>query len=107
MPLKIISENHRACPAIICDQCGKRIEKAEDGNALWGAGIKNSFYNEGQFYFTHKKCNRVFERSHPLPNDGFVWASYGLEVFMTYLSNNLPLDKKSAVRKASLLEMIG
>jgi ribosomal protein L24E len=89
----------------ICDQCGKRIEKAENGNALWGDGPKSSLLNDGQLYFTHKKCNSIFERTHPLP-DKYAWGSQGLEVFMTYLQNNLPFDKKTATRRASFLESI-
>jgi hypothetical protein len=106
MPIKIIFQNRQACPVVVCDQCGKRIDKAEKGNALWGEGPKHSLFNDGQFYCAHKECNLVFEASHPLPKN-LAWASNGLEVFLAYLLDNLPFDKKAAAQRASLLKNLG
>ncbi|GFN22167.1 hypothetical protein [Thermanaeromonas sp. C210] len=66
------------CPLMTCDFCGEVIE--EHGNATW------PWDEPGRVYFTHKHCQRAFERPRP-----GVWLAEELDVFISHLVANSKL----------------
>ena len=85
MPLAIRYEQGFV-PIVLCDQCGKEITSAADGNYQWLWEDLPS-----RIYFTHKACCYAFEKRH-----GGRWCAGELRVLPVYLVNNLGIDWKKA-----------
>jgi hypothetical protein len=100
MPLIMQDRDGHACPVVVCDHCGERIEDARDGNYQWRMGLRDTDWGS-RVFFTHKRCCHAFEQAHP--EEGFTWGAIELECFPVYLGNNLRLDWEAARRTAAML----
>jgi len=106
MPIQIAFERSTAGPVVICDHCGKRIDTANNGNALFLEEHCNGQSRIiGPIVFTHKVCNGDFETAHKPAKDQ-IWAFNDLDVFLVYLTRNLKVDFPNATRRADLLSNI-
>jgi hypothetical protein len=92
------NSNRGACPVIVCDECGGKIERGQSGNCLW------DYLDGGAPYFTHKRCNYAFEK---LRWPGRVFGWMDLDALLVYLRNNLKVNMKKAETKVVLLAQIG
>ena len=110
MPIKVIEVKKGHHPAAVCDQCGKQITDAEDGNVLWimtgKPGLKTTLHDE--LLLTHKKCNRVFSRRliHGRETEIHV-SSEGLDVFLAKLVHNVGITLESAKRTKQRIDLLG
>ena len=99
-------------PIMVCDICGKRIEKADQGNILWHSNFtdKDPY---AQYPVTwvaaHKNpygpCTRMWDRDNPRV-EGVASCSEGIGEFIVYLINNLGVDMEKERRFAALLSQI-
>lgn len=86
-------------PAVFCDVCGERIEKAVDGNVYWNPTFdseKDAFYgSRWAVVFTHKGCSRD-GGAESVDRMNLFWQP--LEHFVVFLGRNLgvPVPSKSA-----------
>jgi hypothetical protein len=101
MPLEIKEEGGRYLPIAVCDQCYDEISDARDGNYQWLIEEDGRPW-DGRICFTHKRCCRAFEQTHPA--GGGRWFAGPLECLPIYLENNLRLNRKEAL---ALVRMLG
>ena len=98
----------RNCPAVVCDWCGKRIEKASEGNCEWfedeqgqpvsGKAVDNRGRRiPGPLFFVHKHCSRPCESA-----SGDLSLSEDLDTFLFNLEHNCSFDRKSAAERSKL-----
>lgn len=101
--IKVISYRGKTrAPIVVCDQCGLPITDCQDGNALWKIGT-NGVSADGLVYFTHKRCNRLFEASN---KGNYYWAGTELGAWLVYLVHNMKANSESVRENARMLEMI-
>jgi hypothetical protein len=80
----------RLCSVVVCDHCHTEIEDARSGSYQWrGEDVERSF---AQVYFTHKRCFRGFEETHPES----YWLAEELRLLPAYLGGNLSVNRKEA-----------
>jgi hypothetical protein len=96
MPLVILHEEGRACPTLICDACGQKIETARAGSYQW------DFLDGGPVFFVHKACHQRLEARH---ERHMGWCE--LEALLVYLRNSLGVDMKQAEKTAAFLSRTG
>jgi len=89
--IRIELENGRYGPSFFCDQCGKRICEATEGNAYWKHPKRG---NKSSLLFAHKVCSRALEQTKP--GD---WLTNDLDVFMAYLSIGLGMGEEKEWKK--------
>ncbi len=96
------------CPIVVCDWCGKRIEKAGDGNCEWyideqAQPVSGKAVDHigrpiaGILFFTHKYCTRPCEK-----RNGFS-QSRDLDAFLFELEHNCPFDRDRARQMSDLV----
>jgi hypothetical protein len=102
MPLQISHDDPKgqdlACPAILCDHCGKEITDARDGNYEFRC---DEHAVGPTLYFTHKACCAAFDDAQP-----HVMGAMELDVMFVYLANRLKLDWDKAKKRAAMLGSI-
>jgi hypothetical protein len=101
MPLRIVVRHNGYAPIVACDECGREIATAADGNYQWHLAAGTA---PEAIYFTHKTCCRAFEAKRPAPPNGWIWGSMGLVVLPVYLERNLAIDHRTA---ADLADRMG
>lgn len=102
MTIRIIrTEQGRYAPVVHCDICGKRIEDAEDGIAVW-------FPDEGEqckVQHVHKgRCDNIFRygANHRGRPDG--WDD--LEIHLFRLLHNVKYNARQAKERTERLEEV-
>lgn len=75
----------RRCPILICDGCGKQIEKANDGLVIESQDGKVEFRHR---YNINSACD--------VP--GEAWEE--ISTFFSQITNNLKIDMEAAAKKA-------
>lgn len=58
MPIRIHNTGARSAIRIVCDHCGKVIEKASEGNVEWDISASSEW---SEVFFIHKRCSASFE----------------------------------------------
>jgi hypothetical protein len=95
MPLQIVHKRGRACPVVVCDECGLEIRSARDGNYQW------DYLRGGDIYFTHKECCHGFEEGRD------AMGAMGFDVLLVFLRNRLRVDMGETAEKAAWMARIG
>lgn len=76
--IKIALIKNLYCPIVTCDACGNRIDEFADGSVLYRMPDPLSApylpLNEGELFFTHKRCNHAFEHYNPA---NWFWDELG------------------------------
>ena len=86
MPIRIVANNeHQSEPAVLCDYCKGRIERAEDGNVEWRR------LDVAEVNFTHKQCSDAFRKANP-----YVTLLMELVTFPLRLLYSLKIDLQKA-----------
>lgn len=83
-------------PQVFCDQCGLRIERAEDGNYEWFIDHDGSPTQTCGVFFTHKECSHTFE-----VETGRSSYSEELAALPIFLGDGLSLDWPKARERAA------
>jgi len=107
--IKIFVQNSRYSPIIVCDICGRKID-----NAMEGAAVFNNRTPSGDLLpdgaiqpviHAHKgKCHDLAE-SKVGEHDAAVWIE--LETHVRFLVHNTGLDLKQMLDKDRLDEVVG
>jgi hypothetical protein len=98
MPLVIQFRGPYASPTIVCDHCGKTIDKAQEGNYQWSHATGVDKGQTAPMYFTHKACCHDFEQAHGVRR--WEWGAIGLEALPAFLATNLHIPWSQATAKA-------
>lgn len=72
-----------SCPVIVCDHCGRFIDKDHPGNLLWADGDPKQFH-------VHKACDHAFKHVH---------LSRDIDEWLAQLANNYtnPLQRPGGI----------
>jgi hypothetical protein len=90
----VVNDEGQHAPQAFCDHCGKRIERAEDGNYEWQGGQMTSG-NASDLYLVHKACSYAFEETTGKPH-----RTAELTLLPIRLGNNLEIDWDEANERA-------
>jgi hypothetical protein len=82
----VVDDEGRHAPQAFCDHCGKRIERAEDGNYEWHAG-QMAPGDASDLYLLHKACSYAFQETTGDPHQAAE-----LVLLPIRLGNNLEID---------------
>ena len=93
MPIEIRIEGAKACPRVVCDECGQPLDEAA-GSVLWDRGA------EDQLYFTHTPCYRAFVNRRGRPD---CWQP--VSAFLFFLAKNTGYDPEEGKRAAGLVSL--
>lgn len=93
--IKIVVDRGRHAPQAFCDHCGKRIEKAKDGNYEWKGQISSG--DASDLYLIHKACSYAFKQ---VTGDSLQTAE--LTLLPIRLGNNLEIDWDEANEMSEL-----
>lgn len=94
--IKIVVDQGRYAPQAFCDHCGKRIERAEDGNYEWKGQLSSG--DAGDLYLVHKACSYAFKQA-----TGDSHQAADLTLLPIRLGNNLEIDWDEANEQMSEL----
>ena len=97
MPIKIMATEHGDKPIIVCDVCGARIERSDDGAYAWNdqPPIPGRMHDMA---FVHKgDCLLTYEAEQGASST----SDMPLDVLLPYLAVNLELDWEAATKLAS------
>ena len=103
-----VRANGRAYPVMVCDQCGKRILEATDGNTLWRESLSRP--QEERFipiYHIHRYCTWEFMHvrfPRPVGSD-WSWKSHNLEHDLFMLLLNVKYRPEEAECRAQRMAM--
>ena len=97
-----ISEYGDYCPQVQCDECGTLIEKASEGNWIFGL---SKDHREGDIvkiraYVHHNKvrregelgCHNAWESKNPVPENVFKWGWISLTDWIVDINHNLDVE---------------
>lgn len=96
MPIKIMLTNHGAVPIILCDVCGARIERADDGAYAWDEQRPESGALHDLTIMHRGDCFAAYEAEH-----GPSTRDMPLIVLLPYLATNLSADWKAETAMAA------
>lgn len=88
-------DSSRTHIAVVCDACGKVIERASDGNYEWGMS-SDGFVPTTPLYFAHKRCSQNLERQKCSAGD--EWGTSELSYFPLRLGFGLNLDWRESMK---------
>lgn len=103
MPLVMQCIGSAAMPKILCDQCGKAITAATDGNYLWSHAAGCEEGQTAPIAFTHKACCDAFERTHGEP---YAWGAMSLTALPYFLMRNLQLSRQETQASGRLMSRL-
>jgi hypothetical protein len=90
-------------PVFVCDWCGKKIERAEEGMYQFWMAVGDAPHDP-TLVTTHKiiegqraACNQLWEKAHE--REGYLHGWMDMANLMGYLINNLHLDWKKLVEE--------
>jgi hypothetical protein len=98
MPIRVILQDGKSCPAVFCDYCGLRIEKVGQGNYHWNFDEEEKSPQGAAMYFTHKKCCLAFDRK------VFAGGAMELGTLFAYLCNSLGVDLHEERQQAAFMD---
>ena len=99
MPFLYIDVGEKVCPVAICDHCGQRIHRADEGNVEWQKGTALCLTHKGE-------CSRAFYHAKQADGGALVMSD-DLDFFVANLVQNLGITLESAKltkRKRDLLD---
>jgi hypothetical protein len=92
----VVDDQGRHAPQAFCDHCGKRIERAKDGNYEWQGRILPG--QASDLYLIHKACSYAFKEAIGDPH-----LTAELTLLPIRLGNNLEIDWDEANAETSEL----
>jgi hypothetical protein len=104
MTLHIVTRRGRGAPCVSCDVCCEPIRvDLEGGNYRFAVYCDE---RDTPVFFEHKRCTRVFDRMHPLPDGAQCWAWGELQALPIWIGDVLHLNWRRAWQLAREIEHI-
>lgn len=96
MSIKMFDMKGVDCPKFVCDECGKVIKDAEDGNCVWS---ESDLVPE--VHFLHKACDN---QDNP---DYRCWISLNLFLFqLSFNTKHNPIEAKKTQKMHDSLKCV-